>query len=355
MKNSSGIFLGLLLLTFSSCSSIYRFTAEVQEPAPVTLPLSAQNVLILNNLVSQPYKYGVERTYDGKVIQTEYPLPLDSVVWPVIDEIASMLKESDFFNEIAVYQKPVRTDTEWLVRTNLSSEVQSGFYNTENYDALLTIDQLLFVLKEDIKRTKLGISSSEQTVFADIRLDALAACSMYSYGNEKPLITFSISDSLFVKSVFYEDSVLLFKEIPESLLNEIAHRLGNQIANRFIPTWKTVERILFSSHDSRMQEALGYAKAGRWTDAESIGLSELNKKTKISDQARIAFNLAVINEMQDKLETALVWAQKAKEYFTKDNPAGYPQETMLTTQYISELQERIQNNRLLDLQWGKEK
>jgi hypothetical protein len=109
---------------------------------------------------------------------------------------------------------------------------------------------------------------------------------MYSYGNEKPLTTFSVSDSLFTKSVVDIvgiddiDSITLFKEIPDYMLNELSRMLGNQAAQHFIPTWKTSERLLFVSYDSRMQEARGYAANRRWKKAESIWTDELEKKTK---------------------------------------------------------------------------
>jgi isochorismate synthase EntC len=58
--------------------------------------------------------------------------------------------------------------------------------------------------------------------------------------------------------------------------------------------------------------------------------------------------------MQDKFDSALTWAQTAKEYLEKTNQKSDSKKVVLTNTYISELEQRIQNNRLLDLQWGKE-
>jgi hypothetical protein len=103
-----------------------------------------------------------------------------------------------------------------------------------------------------------------------------------------------------------------------------------------------------------MQEAAGYAANHQWTNAESIWTAEIEKKTKPTDKAKIAYNLAIANEMQDKLELALQWAQNAKDYFKSADPYKNAQEIEITDKYIAELEQRIQNNRLLDLQWGKE-
>ncbi|MCL1932784.1 MAG: DUF6340 family protein [Candidatus Azobacteroides sp.] len=354
MKNNAEKILLLLLLLCTSCSSIYRFSVDIQEPAPVTLPVSAQNVLILNNAVVQPKGYGIERTFDGQSIPSDYLLSLDSLIWPATDEIAAVLNESNFFNTVAIYQKPLRTDSDRFSQPYLSPELQSDFYDSENFDALFVINQLLFSLKEDINKNKVGILSDGLTAFVDLRADGVISCSMYTYGDEKPITTFNISDSLFFKSMVNIDPIVLLKEIPEYVFRELSIELGNQAAKRFIPTWKTSDRTLFTGSNSRMQEAAGYAANHQWTKAEPIWANEFEKKTKPADKAKIAFNLAVANEMQDKFESALEWAQKAKEYLKNANPNNDSKETELTDEYISELERRIQNNQLLDLQWGKE-
>ena len=354
MKNKAVKFLLLVLLTCTSCSSIYRFTVDIQEPAPVTLPVSAQNVLILNNAVTQPDDQGIERTFDGKAIPANYPLSLDSMIWSATDEIANVLNDSHFFNKVAVYQDSLRTNAgdNWLSITGLSPEDQADFYNNDNFDALFVINRLLFSAREDVKRMQ-TYSSTELTGFVDLRADAVITCSMYVYGKDKPLTTFSIADSLFTKSVLSGDSTIFFKEVPEYMFNELSRNLGNMAAMRFVPTWKTVDRLFFTNYAARMQEATGYAANRQWATAESIWTTELGKTKKPVDKAKVAFNLAVANEMQDKLNPAWEWAQKAKEQLKDNNPKN-AEEVEFINKYISELEQRIQNNRLLDYQWGKD-
>ena len=354
MKNKTGKVLFFLLLICSSCTSIHQFSIDVQEPALVTLPVSAQNVLIIDNIITQPNDYGIDRTYEGVSLQT-YPLSMDSLVWSAIAEIAAVLNESHFFNTIAVYQKSLRKDTQWLSRSYLTPEIQSAFYDIDNYDALLVIDRLAFSLKESVKTIRTGgLFADDPTAFVDLRTDGMLSCTMYSYGNEKPVSSFTVFDSLFTKSTVENDSMFLFKKIPEFMLHELSSTMGNKAAKRFIPTWKTEERMLYLGYNSRMQEATGYASNHQWADAESIWIAEMGKKTKPVDKAKIAYNVAVANEMQDKMEPALRWAKNAKDYWKNANQDKYSQEIGLTDKYITELEQRIRNNRLLDLQWGKE-
>ena len=354
MKNIIGKILLLMLLVCSSCSSIYRFSVEVQEPALITLPVSAQNVLILNNTVAQPMDQGIERNINGVSIPVDYPLSLDSTVWSAIDEIAVILDESNFFNTIAIYRDSVRDDNEWFSMTHLSPELQYELYDSENIDALFVIERIFLFLKEDVKPIINGAPTSEQTAFLDLRADGVITCSMYIYGDEKPLITFHASDSLISKAMMYNDSITFFKEIPEYMLNDLAIELGNKVAKYFIPTWKTERRSLFVNFNSRMQEAVGYAADNRWANAESIWITELVKKTKPVEKAKIAFNLAVANEMQDRFEASLEWLHKAKEYMERIKKDNNLQEIELINNYISKIEIRIENNKLLDIQWGKE-
>ena len=344
------------MLTCTSCASVYRFSADVQEPAPVTLPVSAQNVLILDNTFPQPKEYGITRAFNGQSIRADYPFSLDSMrIRTAMGEIANVLNDSHFFKTIAVYQEPLRTNTDWLAITGLSPEDQSDFYNNDNYDALLVIDRLLFSVKENVKKVQSIYSSEELTdAFVDLRTDGIITCSMYVYGKEKPATTFTVTDSLFTKSIYEGDSTFFFKDIPEYMTLQLSVRLGNQAAKRFTPTWNTVDRMFFTGYNARMQEATSYAASRKWENAESLWNIELGKKTKPADKAKLAFNLAVANEMQDKLDRAWDWAQKAKEQLKNAKQYDDSQEMEFTNKYISELERRIQSNRLLDMQWGKE-
>ena len=354
MENITRIFLFFLLIICSSCSSLYRFSVDVQEPALITLPVSAQNVLILNNTVAQPVDYGIERNFNGQSIPADYPLSLDSVSWSAIKEIAIVLDESNFFNSIAIYDELLRKDTQWLTSAYLSQEKLYDFFDNKNFDALFVVERLLINAKEDAKTIQSGAPPSEPNIFIDMRVEGVITCSMYTYGKERPLTTFNVTDSFYIKTTSYNDSIIIFKEIPEFTFHSLCHMLGEKAAKSFVPTWKTEERNLFVSYNSRMQEAVGYAANRRWANAESIWITELEKNTKPLNKAKIAFNLAVANEMQDKFEPALEWALKAKEYLKNSNKSNDNQEIELTDKYIAELERRIQSNRLLDLQWGTE-
>jgi len=326
----------------------------VQEPAIITLPVYAQNVLIINNTVTQPNDFGINITLNGNSINADHSrLSLDSMVWKTIDEIAIILDESHFFNTIASHREPIRNDSDWLTLPFISPEQQNDFYEADNYDALFVIERLMFYVKEEITINKVGNSFRDSYSYVDLRLDGVIVCSIYVYENTKPLISFNVADSLLYKFMVYNDSTTVLKEIPEAMLNILSTELGNNVAKCLIPLWSTKDRNLFVNISSRMQEAVGYAADSKWANAELIWLTEIDKKTKPADKAKIAYNLAVANEMQDKFYPALEWVQKAKEYI-KNEKSNNNQINELIDKYIPKLEQRIESNKLLDLQWGRE-
>jgi hypothetical protein len=344
----------LCLLPFlCACESVKQITIEVQEPAPITLPVSAQNVLILNNALPQPENYRIEQYFEGKSIADNYPISLDSAVWNTTQALSDVLSKSDFFNTVSTYKVPIRTDNEWLSVQPLPKEIRDEFHEIEDYQALITIDRLLFIVKTETKRNMQDdYTTAERFVFSDTRVAAMLTCSIYLYGRNEPLTTFSISDSLISRTTISNNLPVIVHTVSMLMLKELSYQIGESAALKFIPTWKTTDRILFTNHKARIKEAYSYVTAHNWSAAESIWLSELEKENKPLDKAHIALNIAVTNEMQDKLNTALQWAQKSKEYYNLTKQIK-PEELHFIDKYISELQKRIQDNHLLDIQTGK--
>ncbi|GHT14557.1 hypothetical protein FACS189432_05590 [Bacteroidia bacterium] len=355
MKNIIGKILFIIFLTiFISCQSVRRFEIEIQEPATITLPVSAQNILILNNAVPQSADLGIELKWNGRPVEQKPKLTLDSTLWWTIFSLSDKLKESDFLDEIFIYRDSIRTNKDWMVITPLPKEIQDEFYEREDYDALITIDRLLYVIDEDVKGAASVQSISEKWLTVDAKANAILTCSIYLYGNEKPFKSFTISDSLLIKSPVYSDSVGIFNYLQEYFVNNLALTLGEKAASYIVPTWKTVERIIHTDYQARMKEAYSYSQAQKWEKAESLWETEYEKKNKSVEKAKIALNLAVANEMQDKFESAISWANKAEQHFLEDrNSSQYAEEITFISQYILELQKRIQHNLLLDMQWGR--
>ena len=340
-------FVGVAAL--SACDSVRKFTIEVREPSPITLPAPAGSVVILNNAVPQPANLGIEQELGG-IRQTVDPeVRFDSLTWNTVNTLADVLGESDFFRKVSVFEDPIRSDTEWLTMTSLAPELRDLFFETEGFDILLTIDRQIFRIVESVRRNRFGF---ENLFVVDLRGDVVTVCSIYLSGRETPFKTFTFSDSIVYKDALAEDYSDVFKKLPVYLLSDLSYLSGEHAALHFLPKWKQTERFIFTSQSARMLEADSYAKSQMWAKAEQCWKSEYDRHNKPVDKARIAVNIAVANEMQDKLNEALTWAEKASQHLETNYSSQYPKEKSAIKDYIKELHKRIQNNRVLDLQSG---
>jgi hypothetical protein len=346
-------FTAILSLFFTSCSTTHQLFIEIQEPAQVTLPINVAHVMIVNNTVAQPGTSGVNRIFDGKQVEG-YELSYDSVPWISVESLASYMEDARFFDQVVFYKKSTRNDTEWIAHIPLSKEFRDEIFETYEVDAIISIDRILFYLDANVRSLALSGADTDSTLYAllDNRADATANGSVFLYDRESPLASFSVSDSLFYRSTLYADASTALKYFPESLIKELAYNIGEKLAYSVVPSWTTKERILYTNTNSRIQEALSYSKNGKWNTAGSLWQDEYNKSNKYLQKGKLAHNIAVANEMQDQLEEALQWAIIAQNHFETSHLPTTSIEQIRINTYIPDLRKRIQDNRLLDLQWN---
>ena len=349
-KRRNIFFLLFVPILLSSCVSTYQLTVEALSPAPITFPTDIRNLLIVNNSVQQPNNVGITRTFDGKAVTTDYELSFDSISWFAIESMAAYIESSLFFDDVSFYNKPVRTDENWLSLIPLSESFKKDVFEREGFDGIISIDKVLFNGEQDVKPNMQNYIS----YYIDNTTKAEVFCSIYLYDQEEALKSFSITGNVSYKNSEYGDSLSLFKLLPESLIAELASKMGEKLAAYVTPSWIQKDRIIFTNQNARMQEAFRFFKNQRWAEAEMIWLDEYAKKTKPVDKAKLANNMAVLNEIQDKLEIALRWAITAQQFFNESGLTETSTEKMHIDSYVEDLTKRMEDNRQLDIQWGTE-
>jgi hypothetical protein len=336
--------IGSILLVATACSGVYQLTIEVLEPAAITLPGKVNHILIVNNTVPQPNNAGINRTYNDTLV-TAYELDLDSMSWTVIDAFASTLRESHFFDKISLYKQPVRKDNEWMSRSLLPEEYRNQMFEKHDFDVIISIDRLLFALEEEVKHNTQEPLGDYTYAFISNKVKGGLNCDIYLYEKPDTVFSFTVRDSIIDKNTLVANSLDFLKTIPETFIDDLAYRLGEKLAYYIIPTWTVQERIIYTGNNSRMQEAFSYLKNGKWNKAESLWLILFDRESNKISKAQLANNIALANEIQDQLEIALHWAEQAKDNFPENS-----KEKTRANEYVSTLQQRIQSNRLLDIQ-----
>jgi len=339
----------------SSCTSTQNFAIEIQEPAKITFPANVSRIVVVNNAASPADgDFGTECFLNNKEISIPFTIKFDSAIWTSASTLASGIEDEKFFPEVLLLKMPVRTDKDNLEIRPISKTTKQRIYDATDADAIISIDRCLFKYTQKINQTPTGYGLVPYYTFVNTKTEANLICSAYLRGRENSLTTFALQDSLFFNDQVIGDSIELYDIIPNVMIEDAAAYIGEKAVSYFVPFWKTVDRNLYTSYESRMKEALAYAKANKWTDAESIWSELYSQKTNAKAQAYLAHNLAVASEMHDNLNKALEWAQKAKMLFKKDNEQKNTKEIDLITSYISSLKERINNDLLLNKQFGIE-
>jgi hypothetical protein len=315
---------------------------EVEKPAAITLPVTAQSVILVNNALVQPMGYGLKAP-SGKYPADDsmYVETLKNASWRVITEIFNHLDDSKFFFDVSLYKRTLREDEEWLSIIPVKEEVKKDFFEKEQFDLLISIDRLLFnFTRPDAVETG--------------RINALLTFSAYLRDSDKPIIDQStITDT--VTAIYapdYYPSQDSYENQMTQMIRFSSRRLGEKLGNLFTPSWEATGRIYYIENLSDAIRISDYIKTGTWTDARTMWINAFKTAKKTVKKAKLAANIALAYEMTDEFDTAEIWAKKAEIFFREASSAKYVKEIKYLTGYIKNLQERQRNNILLNKQYG---
>jgi hypothetical protein len=122
-------------------------------------------------------------------------------------------------------------------------------------------------------------------------------------------------------------------------VKQVSRNAGHSYAMRILPFRLRVTRDYFVKGTDNFKIARRKAQTGKWDEAGKLWEIETgNPRRKIAGRA--SYNMAIINEINGSLESALDWAQKAWEDY-KTRPA---------LRYVRILEDRLYNNELLKVQ-----
>lgn len=112
-------------------------------------------------------------------------------------------------------------------------------------------------------------------------------------------------------------------------IKQSSNKLGYSYADRIIPYAITLTRDYFVKGTSNLKIATRRARTGNWNSAGELWLKD-TKSTKRKIAGRACYNMAILNEINGDLETAISWAQKAYEDYNNK----------LALRYINQLKDR---------------
>ena len=334
-------------IALASCSSVYHLQIETIEPARVTLRLEGgdSRIMLVNNTVSQPDEIGFHsESKGGPAVPIHFPpYFVDTLIWGGVKAMGHILDNSHFFDAVYFYKQPVREDTQWMSAWALSENTVNQLLDESGCNVIISINRVLYLYKQEIT-----FIPYDGTARVNVKSQATLHCSVHHYGQSDPVTSFTMTDSLKYYLVDVETDSTNLAPIPEVFLYHITTDLFEKAAHYFTPQWQVTKRAIYTGSNARMHEALAFAKKDKWEQAAEKWMTVYQNETKSISKARLSQNIAISFEVRDDISTAIQWMLKCVEYYQQFT--AEPGEQTRAEDYLQALQQRVIDNKLLDIQ-----
>lgn len=390
MKKLSIYLLFLLnLLILQGCNTLYNIKTidiEVLEPGKVKLPEGFSKVAVRYNNVNVSYNPQFATYFvEGEKLQDTSNL--DSIAsWIYFDYFIHTLSKEAFMDTIievkaADYSflsvgdslpepKELLNDTLDIENENsgrITSYVLSRFlkYNspvkkpkaafkeldpeyglyTKN-DIFNIADStgadLLLSLDHFVTQNSIFVSEDKSSIEEAVTVNAF--WTIYDLKDKRLLRYFQKNDTI-IWDNFYSPPISPYKLLPKRLdaVLNASDMAGTGFAEYLSPHWIEVQRFYYRSGHVELKKTDKMVKEGNWIEAAKIWKSETGNKNK-SIAAKSMYNLALANEMQGDIDSALDWAVRSYHVFGEKNDLHAEN----CRNYIQVLAKRRVDSNLLD-------
>ncbi len=317
MKKNTSLFIGIILFVslLCSCAATSSVMVKVIKPADISVSGQIKKLGIVDR--SHPDKssktlnviegiFSGENMYQDKVTANE-------AMAGVITELA----KTERFTIYQIQGVNLTNSSSNSFSEPLNWEVVKELCAKNNLDALVVLE--IFDTNKNISWStenqsivKNGITQNQIMHVANMRTEVVTGWRIYDPINQIVLDQWRISDSKFSSakgiSTFDAESAL-----PQysNVVSELARNNGQKYALRIAPVAMMVNRYFYTGGDPRLQDAQALINAQNYKEAVKVWEDVFRTAEKPKIQGRAAHNIAVAYEIDDQLDKAIEWAQKA--------------------------------------------
>lgn len=343
------LFLYLLAGTFSltGCAGIKTLTIQTQEPAQVILPSTIKNLLVVDNVVSQPDDIGHTKKKLGRSQPEKVSVKTDSLSIIYTEALTQFLNEEGFFEMVMLHNKPLRNDSEYWNEKGITPEKMQELKNATGADAIVSLDKLLVASDWE------DLFMQEGYPYAKVDTKISSTIRVYLPTLEGQIPTVHYTDSLYWEGFDISEDGLAYAEfvVPhaESALKELAVYAANKMTLVLTPHWITQERWYYTLPSSSVRQATAFAEQANWLEAIEKWQTFYNSTKNKTDKAKIASNIALGYEMLDDIETAHEWVLISEKLFNESTSPSSLERRRIAI-YKTELERRLDNSNKLNMQ-----
>lgn len=317
----------LMIATVVVSSCMRDLYINVTEPAPVTIPSYVKKVGVIDR--SSPTDNTKALDAVDKVLSLEGANLDREGAAESIRGLADELMNNKRFTEVKALENiDFRTPASVGYPVPLSWEIVSQICRETGTDAL-------FSLEKFDTDTKLNYSTRPiqlKTPFGNVpgtehqaRMETIVKTGWRIYDPEGRTILdeFGYDESLVFTGTGINPVLAAAGLIGRNdAVKKVGYKAGNGYAWRLIPYRSRVYRSYYVKGTNNFKMARRKAEMGKWDEAGELWLKETsNSSLKVAGRA--SYNMAIINEINGDLESAIQWAQKAYEDYNNKNGRDY--------------------------------
>lgn len=336
----------ILAIVFASCKT-QQLYLNVVEPAPVTVPSYIKSVGVINR--SMPTDETKAIDVIDKVLSLEGAnLDKDGAQESIKGLSDELLNNSRFTEVKTLNDIDFRTPKLEMFPSPLTWEIVNQICKETGTDALFSLEKFdtdthinYSNRKVDIKTPLGAIPGIEHQ--ADMETIVKTGWRIYDPSAKMILDEFIYHESIVFSgrgiNPLLAASVLIGRK---DAVNQVSNKAGHGYALRIIPFQISVTRDYYVKGTDNFKIARRKAQMGKWDDAGKLWEKETaNSSMKIAGRA--CYNMAIINEINGDLDSALKWAQKSYEDYNDK----------LGIRYVRILENRKYKNDVLKMQEEK--
>ncbi|HBF88772.1 MAG TPA: hypothetical protein DDX39_09035 [Bacteroidales bacterium] len=344
MKHTSILTIVLIAISLivGSCGTS-SLSVQILVPAEITVPSNLKKIVVINR--SLPAKEArvnniVEGVLTGEGIQVDR-----EASYKCLDGMANVIVNSPRYEIVVPQNLDLRGTGTSVFPEPLEWKTVAEICKENGADALValeTFDSNSGLRYESQEKTK---TVNNQTIkyiehMALMDIDIEAGWRIYDPAKKEIIDQNKFIDGQGWKGVG-ENKDNAFKNLPakRACISDAGYYAGQQYGYRISPVWVWVPRSYYSRGHDDFKDAKYKARAKEWDRfAEICQRHVADADMKIAGRA--CYNMALVNEIQGNLETALEWATKAYSDFHLKNARDY----------INNLKDRIYDQQKLEKQ-----
>ncbi len=317
-----------ICVLLASCSSTNRLTMNTTEPAPVFVSQDIQRIGIINRSAASEPNKAIDKI--DQILSLE-GLRLDKEgAERAITGLYNELSITDRFETIVIIDSLVMERTgmavfpaslTWPSVEKLCRDYQvDAIFSLEFYDTDTKADYKMTTMKVP---NNLGINTQIPAHRLTLNTLIKNGWRIYDPHNKLVLDEFSTYGQVILRGEGLNPVRALEAIVGrKQAVLEHSGDLGQLYASRLRPFNKRIARDYYVRGSDKFKIAQRMAQTGDWNGAAALWEEELNHlKAKIAGRA--CYNMAIINEINGDLDTAMEWVSKAYSDYGDRNALRY--------------------------------